>query len=77
MTTALSLRAIDLPGLQNRLDGLAVGERLAVSGPTIQRLFGVNHIASERVEHFAVGHGCIAKAQDDSIVFYKARITGS
>jgi hypothetical protein len=66
-----SIPQLDLPGLQRRLDGLAVGQRLTIALADYRRLFGVNDVAQRRVAFFARGHGCRLDAAPSAITFHK------
>ncbi len=64
---------LNLPGLQNRLDALKVGQQLTIGIADYRRLFGVNDVAGARLGNFAEGHGCRVDPRAAAIVFHKVR----
>ena len=67
-----TLRAnFTLPELQEKLDKLAEGALLQISGRDYQRLFGTNDVAAARLGHFAKGHSCVANHAYKAVLFRK------
>ena len=67
-----ALRAnFSLPELQEKLDQLADGALVQISGWDYERLFGTNDVAALRLRHFAKGHSCVASHADTAILFRK------
>ena len=67
-----ALRAnFTLPELQEKLDLLAEGALLQISGWDYERLFGTNDVAASRLRHFAKGHSCVTSHADKAILFRK------
>ena len=68
----IALRAnFSLPELEEKLDQLAVGALLQISGWDYERLFGTDDVAALRLRHFAKGHSCVASHADKAILFRK------
>jgi hypothetical protein len=58
-----------LPDLQARMDLLQAGERLQVTHADVQRLFGTDDVAGDRLLWFARGHNCVAIPTTDGFTF--------
>ncbi|MBB5575961.1 hypothetical protein [Rhizobium paranaense] len=64
---------LSLPGLQSRLNALRIGKQLTLAYSDYCRLFGTDDMALDRINHFAVGHGCTAEIRLASVTFKKMR----
>jgi hypothetical protein len=51
-------RPLTLPVLQMRLDQLMSGQSLNLPMAEVERIFGLNDVASRRINNFAKGHNC-------------------
>lgn len=58
-----------LPDLQAEMDLLESGGQLQVSHADIQRLFGLNDVAQDRLLRFARGHNCAILRTDHGVTF--------
>ncbi len=58
-----------LPNLQSKLDLLESGGQLQVLRVDIERLFGMDDVAQDRLLRFAQGHGCLAVETDSGVTF--------
>ncbi|MCR5881059.1 hypothetical protein [Phenylobacterium sp. J367] len=63
---------IGLTWLQAPLDGLARGDRLALSRADAERLFGVDGPGEARIGDFAAGHRCRAEFAETLVLFVKS-----
>jgi hypothetical protein len=57
--------------LQDMLDELPEGQKLALGRTQVDRLFGLNGVRSARLARFASGHACIIVREDSCVVFEK------
>ncbi len=64
---------LSLAGLQRRLDALTIGDQLTIGIGDYRRLFGLNDVATGRLDNFAEGHGCKVDPRLASITFRKVR----
>lgn len=62
---------LTLPALQTRLDSLHIAQSLTLANRQIEKLFGFNDVAIERMRRFARGHDCVVSYSDDCVTFLK------
>ncbi len=62
---------LSLPILQMQLDDLVPGQGLHLGMPDVERMFGVNDVASGRLKNFATGHGCVFAWSGTGVQFVK------
>lgn len=66
MTTSLTL-----PLLQMQLDHLVPGQGLHLAMTEVERLFGLNDVATGRIRNFATGHNCAFAWSEAGVQFLK------
>jgi hypothetical protein len=60
-----------LPDLQEQLDELVPGAELHLKLPEVERLFGVNDVATGRLRNFASSHNCVFAWSPTGVQFLK------
>ena len=60
-----------LPELEAGLEALQNGAILQIDRVDYERLFGLNHVALDRLRHFARGHQCVPSFADTAVLFRK------
>ena len=64
-------RPLTLPILQMQLDLLMPGQGLYLPMAEVERIFGLNDVASGRIKSFAKGHNCAFPWLDTGVQFLK------
>ncbi len=62
---------LTLPLLQMQLDQLVPGQSLHLSMPEVERVFGLNDVATGRIRNFAGGHNCAFVWSEQGLQFVK------
>ena len=62
---------LTLPLLQMQLDHLVPGQGVYLAMPDVERIFGLNDVATGRIRNFARGHDCAFAWSDAGVEFVK------
>jgi hypothetical protein len=67
-------RPLTLPVLQMQLDQLMPGQGLHLPMVEVERIFGLNDVASGRIKNFATGHNCAFAWLETGVQFLKLAV---
>ncbi len=67
-------KQMTLPDLQEHLDELVPGAELHLVLSDVERLFGVNDVATARLRNFAASHNCVFAWSPTGVQFLKQLI---
>jgi hypothetical protein len=65
------IEPLSLPLLQTQLDHLVPGQGLHLATSEVERMFGLNDVATGRIRNFAEGHGCMFAWSGSGVQFVK------
>jgi hypothetical protein len=74
MGAGMTPRPLTLPVLQMQLDQLTPGQGLHLPMAEVERIFGLNDVASGRIGNFAKGHNCAFAWLDTGVQFLKLSV---